>query len=452
MKYIHKFDDLSELNNYVATDYIEPHVSLTGEDMVDYNIIDANEHEYVDLGLPSGTLWSTESCGGYKYGETTSNYDNQESTYKYYVANGQEYSKYNSIDKKSELDLEDDPAHVNWGGNWRTCSSEQLAELLEYTTWSYTGSALNYNYTLKLTADNGRFISIPLQQYSPYDFNIGTRDAVVREGVMGRYCYNPSKYYYGDSGGVMGSRVYARTCRPVIERRTPLFGGINILPMSVWSYKNPANKFELRFGKPTSRVITSYNNTYGLSTHGSAYFNFLELGTRFSSQSSNFDTTSGIIDNKNLMYGCWRIPTVEEWRTIYGYNGNRLGSTVNGMPNVLKAWINIDNTTQGLLLFPDNFYISGKALNLTSINNLTNAEFNSYLSQGCRFLGAFGSYKDGYGWGDYGTNVEYALADNSSSVNQYQRTVTYVNSSLSASNPTMVDYKQDFYTPVFLVR
>jgi hypothetical protein len=56
MKYIHKFDDLSELNNYIATDYIEPHVSLTGDDMVDYNIINANGHQYVDLGLPSGTL------------------------------------------------------------------------------------------------------------------------------------------------------------------------------------------------------------------------------------------------------------------------------------------------------------------------------------------------------------------------------------------------------------
>jgi hypothetical protein len=44
-----------------------------------------------------------------------------------------------------------------------------------------------------------------------------------------------------------------------------------------------------------------------------------------------------------------------------------------------------------LLLFPDNYYIEGKELNLTSTNELTQEEYYNYLNQGCVFIGAFGS-------------------------------------------------------------
>jgi hypothetical protein len=69
--------------------------------------------------------------------------------------------------------------------------------------------------------------------------------------------------------------------------------------MSIYSHSNPASNYELRLGDPVDEVPTSYNTNYGLQTHNSAYFNFIELGSRFSSQKTNFTVESGAIDNKS---------------------------------------------------------------------------------------------------------------------------------------------------------
>ena len=114
----------------------------------------ANGHEWVDLGLPSGTLWATCNIGANKpegygsyfaWGETkpqTSNtYD--WSTYKY--ANGaydkltkycskSGYGKNGFTDDLTTLQSGDDPATANWGSGWRTPSRSQWDELLSNTT------------------------------------------------------------------------------------------------------------------------------------------------------------------------------------------------------------------------------------------------------------------------------------------------------------------------------
>ena len=101
-----------------------------------------NGHEYVDLGLPSGTKWATCNVGAskpqdygnyYAWGETSTKETYKWSTYKYgtYDDDG-DYSKltkYNTSDSKTTLDLSDDAAHVNWGGKWRMPTFEQLSEL-----------------------------------------------------------------------------------------------------------------------------------------------------------------------------------------------------------------------------------------------------------------------------------------------------------------------------------
>ena len=45
-----------------------------------------------------------------------------------------------SPDNKTELDLEDDAAHVNWGGDWQVPTTDQLWELLfgNFTTCTWT--------------------------------------------------------------------------------------------------------------------------------------------------------------------------------------------------------------------------------------------------------------------------------------------------------------------------
>ena len=106
-------------------------------------------HEYVDLGLPSGALWSTDELevnGSrfFAWGETQPKAKYTPSTYKYLAGVDSTLTKYNVdensgkdgfIDDLLELQLSDDPAHVNWGGKWRMPTSSELEELQEGCTW-----------------------------------------------------------------------------------------------------------------------------------------------------------------------------------------------------------------------------------------------------------------------------------------------------------------------------
>ena len=111
-----------------------------------------NGYEYVDLDLPSGTMWATCNVGankpddlgllfqfgrvdGYAYNDNNnkfiSNYQNDKYTGSEYIpvtTSGKVY-KANDI-----LDLTDDAAHVNMGGKWRMPTNEQLKELYDNTT------------------------------------------------------------------------------------------------------------------------------------------------------------------------------------------------------------------------------------------------------------------------------------------------------------------------------
>ena len=116
--------------------------------------INNNGYDYVDLGLPSGTLWATCNVGAerpsdyglyFQWGDTkgyakdyieksckTKNFSWND--YKWY--NGKTFTKY--AEEGDVLDLEDDAAHVNMGGDWHMPSPEQIKELLYNTTSAWT--------------------------------------------------------------------------------------------------------------------------------------------------------------------------------------------------------------------------------------------------------------------------------------------------------------------------
>ena len=109
-------------------------------------------YEYVDLGLPSGTLWATFNVGATKpeeygdyfaWGETKPKDVYDENTYKWYDSNYVlKFLKYygvddhrlyqlwgielGSIDHLITLLPEDDAATANWGSDWRTPTKEEL--------------------------------------------------------------------------------------------------------------------------------------------------------------------------------------------------------------------------------------------------------------------------------------------------------------------------------------
>ena len=113
-------------------------------------------HEYVDLGLPSGTLWATCNVGAsrpeeygdyFAWGETEPKTNYSWETYKYCKGTNNTMTKYcaryGSVDYKVELEPSDDAATVNWGSEWQMPSSEQCAELSNYRYTTTTWTTLN---------------------------------------------------------------------------------------------------------------------------------------------------------------------------------------------------------------------------------------------------------------------------------------------------------------------
>ena len=137
-----------------------------------------NGFEYVDLGLPSGTMWATCNVGatnpedegllfqfgrvdGYRYGDNDNNfiwnYQNDKDTGSEYIpltTSGKVYRK-NEI-----LDLSDDAAHVNMGGAWKMPTKDQLEELY-YNTTHNVETVNGVNGMMYTSNINGHQLFIP---------------------------------------------------------------------------------------------------------------------------------------------------------------------------------------------------------------------------------------------------------------------------------------------------
>ena len=131
-------------------------------------------HQYVDLGLPSGTLWATCNIGAnspeeygdyFAWGETVPKAAYEWSTYKWCEGNYDLMTKYcnnydfGTVDNKTVLELEDDAAHVNWGASWRVPTNEQLEELRLNCTWLWTTK--NGVNGCKVIGPNGATLFLP---------------------------------------------------------------------------------------------------------------------------------------------------------------------------------------------------------------------------------------------------------------------------------------------------
>ena len=94
-------------------------------------------------------------------------------------------------DGKTVLDLEDDVAHVIFGGNWRIPTDAEWEELINNCTWTWT-TQNGVNGRL-VTASNGNSIFLPANGYCHNTFLFDYFDA----GYSG--CYWSSSLYTGSS-------------------------------------------------------------------------------------------------------------------------------------------------------------------------------------------------------------------------------------------------------------
>ncbi len=104
-----------------------------------------NEHDAVDLGLPSGILWASCNIGAntpeesgdyYSFGETCIKDEYTHETYKF---DSWGLIKYNMVDNKKTLEAIDDVATQILGDEWCIPTSDDWMELINNTsrTWTY---------------------------------------------------------------------------------------------------------------------------------------------------------------------------------------------------------------------------------------------------------------------------------------------------------------------------
>ena len=137
----------------------------------------SDDHEYVDLGLPSGTLWATCNVGAnspeeygdyFAWGETLPKDTYNWSTYQYCNGDYNQLTKYcygsvcgynGFTDDLTVLLPEDDAATANWGEDWRMPFEDEWKELYNNTmsTWT-TQNGVN---GLRFTASNGNSLFLP---------------------------------------------------------------------------------------------------------------------------------------------------------------------------------------------------------------------------------------------------------------------------------------------------
>ena len=137
--------------------------------------LNSNSYEYVDLGLPSGTLWATCNVGASSPKE-----------YGLYFAWGETRGYSDASERKftrDEYDFDkgfEDGVTANMGGDWHTPTNRQLKELQKSCTYSFTDGGM-----LITSRINGATLFIP----------------------AAGYCWNGSVDVVGGSGFVWSSSV-----------------------------------------------------------------------------------------------------------------------------------------------------------------------------------------------------------------------------------------------------
>ena len=186
-----------------------------------------NGHEFVDLGLPSGTLWATCNVGAtspeqaglyFAFGETegfkAEQVKNRERSF--------DEKSYKPEDKSFDHSLEQDAARAILGGNWQMPKQEDFEELIANCTKKRVGD-------YKGTGVSGRLFTSRVNGNSVFFPAAGLciDTSVCNVGIYGSYWTSSSwfttnlaydLYYYSGYCGVNRNKQYfGRSLRGVCK-------------------------------------------------------------------------------------------------------------------------------------------------------------------------------------------------------------------------------------------
>ena len=149
-----------------------------------------NKHPHaIDLGLPSGTKWACCNIGAYgphdygdyyRWGETTPMREGD--TMESYLFKGVDVGQNISGTRY-------DAAMAQWGNQWRMPTEEQVQELMDYCTFTWT-TQNGVNGAL-IEGKNGRSVFFPASGYR----NNGSSQ--LHTGGTYGYCWSASAYSSG---------------------------------------------------------------------------------------------------------------------------------------------------------------------------------------------------------------------------------------------------------------
>ncbi len=160
MEYLRLFENHSDYES-AESGLLKPNVShCIQENDVHYNSLTDpyNKHAYVDLGLPSGTMWATMNVGA-----------NSVTDYGNYYAWMRGADTWEENHEWSQEQISSDTASEVWGGEWHTPTKTQFDELFNtnYVTRQWLTNAYDSNVNgIEFTSvSNGNTLFIPAAGY-----------------------------------------------------------------------------------------------------------------------------------------------------------------------------------------------------------------------------------------------------------------------------------------------
>ena len=402
------------------------------------------DHTYVDLGLPSGTLWATCNVGAdtpegygdyFAWGEIQTKEYYSVGTYQHCngidqlikYCNDSNYGYNGFTDNLIKLLPEDDAATANWGSNWRMPTKTEWQELLNNTTITWT-TQNGVNGWL-CTASNSNSIFLPAA-----GIRVGSSlfDGGCCYWSSSLYTNNPNNAWLSSSYDYMidGNRTYGQSIRAVRSTNNAPTGAINgrfsvsdsrqvYFSQGNLQYKVSTDTW--RFAEhqwdclklDNANISSTYDGWIDLfgwgtsgynhgaicyqpwssSTNGDDYYAYGSDTYNLYDQTGQADWGYNAISNGGNTENQWRTLTSDEWSYLL-FNRDT--------PSKIRFAKAKVNDVEGLVVLPDNWDSSYYSLNETddvsvsySTNIITENDWTSVLEPyGVLFLPA-GSVRRG---------------------------------------------------------
>ena len=354
-------------------------IKIINDNKIDF---DANGHEFVDLGLPSGTLWATCNVGAsspeeggdlFAWGETSTKTNYSWETYKWCdgtkptstnasITKYCDRGGYGRLDGKLSLELEDDAANANWGGDWHMPTKAEFQELMDNCTFEWIKTENNIE-GYRITGCNGNSIFLPeggrfsgenllSGRFYYLSSNLHNDDDIPSNNhATSVYCIDYSSNSEAEFIGV--ARYYGHSVRPVLSQYTPATHKIYDAPASYLGYEL------VDLGLPSGALFAKCNIGASSPEDYGCYYAWAEVTgscegkSTFSENTYTADMTDYTEVGVNLKPsddaatmkwgGFWRMPnsrdiyelktgryTTNEWTTVNGVYGCRITSIVKG--------------------------------------------------------------------------------------------------------------------------